>query len=131
MRHLQIAVLLLVGVAGLPAGSALAGREPRTFGDRERHAVLEYYNAQMKAGSCPIGFARRDDGCELPGHSRSWQVGKPIPANAIRFDVPAALAARLGKPPAGHRYVRVGPDILLVSNRTKLVVDGILDLGRR
>jgi hypothetical protein len=58
-------------------------------------------------------------------------VGKPLPPGVVRFEVPPALVARLGKPPAGHRYVRVGADILLVSNRTKLVTDAVLDLGRR
>lgn len=129
---------LLLGLAlALASGAALAAKAPaldkhaQFFGDRHETIVRDFYNAQIRAGTCPIGFAKKDDGCEPPRHLRSWEVGKPLPANAIRFDLPAVLVAKLGKPPSGYRYVRVVGDILLVSNRTKLVVDGILNLGRR
>lgn len=123
---------LFVGAALALAGGAAAAADPAEFfGDKHWQAVREFYNEQMRAGHCPIGFAKKPDGCETPSYARKWEVDEPLPAGAIRFDLPPALVARLGKPPPGHRYVRVGPDILLVSNRTKLVTDGILDLGRR
>lgn len=125
IRVLVAAVLALAGAA------AVAGDPARFFGERHWNVVREFYNGQMRAGTCPIGFAKKEDGCEPPRGPRKWAVGKAIPPGAIRFDLPHALAEKLGKPPAGHRYVRVGPDILLVSNRTKLVVGAIEDLGRR
>ena len=127
----MIRSLVVATVVALASGTALAGDPARFFGERHWSAVREFYNEQMRAGNCPIGFAKKEDGCEPPARARKWAVGKPIPPGAIRFDLPRALAEKLGKPPAGHRYVRVGADTLLVSNRTKLVVDGILDLGRR
>jgi Ni/Co efflux regulator RcnB len=36
----------------------------------------------------------------------------------------------LGTPPAGHKFVRVASDILLIAVGTSLVVDAIEDLGR-
>jgi Ni/Co efflux regulator RcnB len=36
----------------------------------------------------------------------------------------------LGYPPAGHRYVRVAADILLIAVGTGMVVDAIEDIGR-
>jgi hypothetical protein len=123
---------LVVATALALASAAVAAAGPAEFfSEKHWSAVRDFYNEQMRAGHCPIGFAKKPDGCEAPSHPRKWEVDEPLPSNAIRFDLPAALVARLGKPPASHRYVRVGADILLVSNRTKLVVDGILDLGRR
>ena len=125
----RISLLLFLSLA---AGKVLAGSHPSASLD-ERHwaAVRKYYNDQMRAGVCPIGFVKKEQGCEAPAQPRRWAVGKPLPSNVIRFDVPPALAAKLGKPPAGHRFVRVGPDILLVSNNTRQVADGVLNLGRR
>lgn len=123
--------LLIVLIGLLASGVAFAAKRAEVLGERHWTAVREYYNDQLRAGICPIGFAKKDDGCVPPPHARKWAVGKPLPPGVVRFDVPPALVARLGKPPAGHRYVRVGADILLVSNRTKLVTDAVLDLGRR
>ena len=125
--HALVMTILLV----LAGGVAGARDKAPFFGERHWSAVRDYYNEQMRAGICPIGFAKKEDGCVAPAHTRKWAVGKPLPSSAIRFDLPAALTGKLGKPPAGHRYVRIGPDILLVSNKTKLVTEGITDLGRR
>ena len=122
---------LVATVVALASSAAVAGDPARFFGERHWSAVREFYNEQMRAGACPIGFAKKDDGCQPPHQARKWAAGKPIPPGAIRFDLPHALVEKLGKPPAGHRYVRVGADILLVSNRTKLVVGAIEDLGRK
>jgi hypothetical protein len=125
--------LILTLFLALSGGSALAAKEkPKPFfGERHWKVVRDFYNEQMREGTCPIGFAKKEDGCEPPRHARTWEMGKPLPANAIRFDLPPALVTKLGKPPSGHRYVRVVADVLLVSNRTKLVEDAIQDLGRR
>jgi Ni/Co efflux regulator RcnB len=37
---------------------------------------------------------------------------------------------KLGVPPAGHKYVRVAADILMIAVGTGLVVSAIEDLGR-
>ena len=139
----MIRVLAIAAAGLLACGSAIAEKPTSSggattkikhagyFGEQRRTMVRDYYNEQMRAGICPIGFAKKEDGCVAPAHTRKWAVGKPLPSSAIRFDLPAALTGKLGKPPAGHRYVRIGPDILLVSNKTKLVTEGITDLGRR
>lgn len=43
---------------------------------------------------------------------------------------PPGLAVQLGVPPAGHRYVRVGADILLIAVGTAMVIDALQDLNR-
>ena len=121
---------LVATVVALASAAAVAGDPARFFGERHWSAVREFYNEQMRAGTCPIGFAKKEGGCGLPRHSANWAVGKPLPPGAIRFDLPPGLVAKLGKPPASHRYLRLGPDVLLVSNKSKLVTDAIPDLGR-
>jgi len=46
----------------------------------------------------------------------------------VYYSVPPAVVVRLGVPPAGHRYVRVANDILLIAIGTRIVVDAIEDL---
>jgi Ni/Co efflux regulator RcnB len=131
IRALLLGVVIALASSAAAAKVAQQERYAQFFGERHWSTVRDFYNEQMRAGNCPIGFKRLDDGCKPPRHLRTWDIGKPLPPNAIRFDLPPALVAKLGKPPSGHRYVRVAEDILLVSNRSKLVVDGILNLGRR
>ncbi|MFZ9438826.1 MAG: RcnB family protein [Hylemonella sp.] len=42
-----------------------------------------------------------------------------------------AVRVRLGPPPAGHEFIRVATDILLIAIGTGMVIDAIEDLGRR
>ena len=100
------------------------------FADRHRSVVHEYYDAQYHAGNCPPGLAKKRNGCLPPGQAKKWQIGRPLPRDVVVYDVPPILVERLGPPPAGHRYVRVAADILLIAVGTGMVVDAIQDLGR-
>jgi Ni/Co efflux regulator RcnB len=64
-----------------------------------------------------------------PGQAKKWRMGYPLPGDLTYYTVPAALIGRLGPPPAGHKYVRVASDILLIAIGTSMVVDAIEDLG--
>jgi len=57
-------------------------------------------------------------------------VGRPLPREVVYYDLPPALVVQIGVPPAGHRYVRVAADILLIAVGTGMVVSAIQDLGR-
>jgi Ni/Co efflux regulator RcnB len=57
-------------------------------------------------------------------------MGRPLPRDVIFYDVPQSLVVQIGVPPAGHRYVRVATDILMIAVGTGMVVDAIQDLGR-
>ncbi len=65
-----------------------------------------------------------------PGQAKKWQVGRPLPRDVIYYDLPQTLIVQLGRPPSGHRYVRVAANILLIAVGTGMVVDAIQDLGR-
>lgn len=100
------------------------------FGDQHRTVVHDYYNDEFRRGRCPPGLAKKENGCMPPGQAKKWTVGRPLPRDVIFHNVPASLVAQFGRPPAGHRYVRVADDILLIASPTGTVIDAILNLGR-
>lgn len=99
------------------------------FGDHHRTAVREYYHEQYRSGHCPPGLAKKKNGCMPPGQAKKWMRGRPLPREVIFYDVAPEVAIRLGPPPAGHRFVRVASDILMIAVGTGMVVDAIQDLG--
>lgn len=99
------------------------------FGGTQRQVVHDYYGSEFKSGHCPPGLAKKNNGCQPPGQAKKWSRGHVLPNDVIYYPVPGALIARLGPPPAGHKYVRVASDILLIAIGTSMVVDAIEDLG--
>lgn len=100
------------------------------FDDRRREVVHHYYHEQFRAGHCPPGLAKKHNGCMPPGHARKWHIGEPFPRGVEYHDVPAEVVVKIGQPPAGHRYIQVASDILLMAVGTGMIVDAIEDLGR-
>ncbi|WP_439607159.1 hypothetical protein [Hydrogenophaga sp.] len=100
------------------------------FGDSQRVAVRDYYEPRVKAGNCPPGLAKKNNGCMPPGQAKKWRVGRPLPSDVVYYPVPSGVSLQIGLPPAGHKYVRVAADILLIAVGTGMVVDAIEDLGR-
>lgn len=100
------------------------------FGDQQRVVVQNYYGQQFKAGHCPPGLAKKNNGCMPPGQAKKYSVGQPLPSNVVFYPVPTTVVTQLGAPPAGHKYVRVASDILLLAIGTNMVVDALTDLSR-
>lgn len=100
------------------------------FGDDKRRIVNDYYGAQFKAGHCPPGLAKKNNGCLPPGQAKKWNRGRPLPADVRYYELPHELMIRLPPPPGGHRYVRVASDILLIAVGSSMVIDAIEDIGR-
>lgn len=99
------------------------------FREPQRALVRDYYEPRMKAGKCPPGLKKKNNGCQPPGQAKAWRRGQALPAAVVYYPVPSAVQVRLGVPPAGHKFVRVASDILLIAIGTSLVVDAIEDLG--
>jgi Ni/Co efflux regulator RcnB len=121
------------GQAGEQRGDRDSERRPAQrghFDDDRRVVVREYYGKQHGAGRCPPGLAKKNNGCMPPGQAKRWQVGQQLPRDVVIYDVPRSLVLKIGQPPAGHKYVRVAADILLIAIGTSMVVDAIEDLGR-
>jgi Ni/Co efflux regulator RcnB len=99
------------------------------FGDDQRRAVQSYFAPRVAAGNCPPGLAKKNNGCLPPGQAKQWQRGAPLPSGVVVYPLPRELEIRLGVPPAGHKYVRVAADILLIAVGTSMVIDAIEDLA--
>ena len=100
------------------------------FTDAQRRTVVDYYEPRFRAGNCPPGLAKKNNGCMPPGQAKKWRRGAPLPGDVIYYPVPDAISIRLGVPPSGHKYVRVATDILLIAVGTGMVIDAIEDLSR-
>jgi len=85
------------------------------------------HHAGQYQGHCPPGLAKK--GCIPPGQAKKWRRGHPLPHEVIYYDLSPRMARKLGRPPAGHRYVRVAQDILLIAVGTGMVVDAVYDLN--
>lgn len=99
------------------------------FEESQRRAAREYYEPRWRAGKCPPGLAKKGNGCQPPGQAKKWHRGEPLPRDVVYYPVPASVQVRLGTPPAGHKFVRVATDILLIAVGTGMVIDAIEDLG--
>ncbi len=55
--------------------------------------------------------------------------GYPLPSDVIFHELSHRMARQLGRPLAGHRYVRVAQDILMIAIGTGMVVDAVYDLN--
>ena len=100
------------------------------FQEPQRVLVRDYYVPRMKAGKCPPGLKKKNNGCQPPGQVKGWSRGEPLPAAVVYYPVPAAVQVRLGVPPVGYKFVRVASDILLIAIGTSMVIDAIEDLGQ-
>ena len=100
------------------------------FTDPQRVVLRNYYGQQFSQGRCPPGLAKKNNGCMPPGQAKKWAVGQPLPGGVVYYPVPQSVVVQLGIPPAGHKYVRVASDILLIAIGTSLIVDAVQDLGR-
>jgi Ni/Co efflux regulator RcnB len=100
------------------------------FLDRHRTVIHDYYVQRYRAGHCPPGLVKKGNSCMPRGQVKKWRIGRPLPREVIFHDLPPALVWSLNPAPAGHRYVRVAADILLITIGTGMVVDAIQDLGR-
>lgn len=98
------------------------------FTDSRRHIISDYYGREIASGHCPPGLAKKNNGCQPPGRAKQWRRGYPLPGDVVYHDVPSALLHQLGHTPEGHKIVRVGTDLLLISIGTGMVVDAIDDL---
>jgi Ni/Co efflux regulator RcnB len=94
----------------------------------QRQAAQAWFEEPEHRGFVPPGLAKK--GGMPPGQARAWQRGQPLPAGVVWYVLPRSLELVLGPPPAGHRYVRVATDILLIAIGTGLVVDAMEDLAR-
>lgn len=86
------------------------------------------HHAVYSRGHCPPGLAKK--GCIPPGQATKWRRGYPLAQGVNFYDPSPGIAGRLGRPPAGYRYIRVAQDILMIETGTGIVVDAVYDLSK-
>lgn len=110
---------------GNDAGTGLHGH----FDERSQAMVRDYYGKEVQEGRCPPGLAKKNNSCMPPGQAKNWAVGEQLPRDVIFHNLPTTLATQFGQPPAGHRYVRVADEVLLITSVTGKVIDSIPLVG--
>lgn len=53
------------------------------FQDSQRVAVREYYEPRFRAGNCPPGLAKKNNGCMPPGQAKKWRKGYRLPSDVV------------------------------------------------
>ncbi len=112
--------------AGMAVSSPMAGGI--VFSPAQQQVARQFYLQPEYRGFVPPGLAKK--GGLPPGQAKRWRLGQPLPAGVVYYTLPGPLLVSLGPAPAGHRYVRVATDILLIAIGTGMVVDAIEDIVR-
>ena len=92
------------------------------FNLQHQETARAFYSEPDHQGYCAVN--PKGD-CSPLGLKKVWQRGLPLSLSVTRYRLPRPLEIRLGLPPAGHHYVRVGADILLLTQGTSEVVDAM------
>jgi Ni/Co efflux regulator RcnB len=56
-------------------------------------------------------------------------VGRSLPRTVTYYEVASPQRYKLAPPPRGHRYVRVGNDILLMAIGTGIIANAIYNIA--
>ena len=99
---------------------------------RDRDAAFAYYRDEVAAGRCPAPLVRRDKVCGAPAAlpARAWKLDQPLPDGLKADAPPPGLIAKLSPSPAGHQYMRVDTDIIIIGVGTRNVAALVVDLSR-
>jgi hypothetical protein len=148
MRPVLIALLLVASLAPAPLALAQNTKPPAKAAapaapasplptlnmvvpERDRNAVYTYYREEVAAGRCPAGLVKKNNACGAPAPAKqAWKLDQPLPDGVVGEALPAALIAKLSPSPAGHQYLRVDNDILIVSLGARSVAALVADLSR-
>ena len=96
---------------------------------QDRAVVYQYYRTEYSAGRCPLGLAKKGNGCLPPGQAKKlWVIGQPLPPAVLYEPVPRAVVQQLAPVPPGYDYVRVDNDVLLMDMTNRMVADVVNDI---
>ena len=142
MRPVLIALLLIASLAPVPLALAQTTKPPAKpaapatqdsplptlsmiVPERDRNAVYTYYRDEVAAGRCPAGLVKKNNACGAPNPAKQvWKLDQPLPEGVAGEALPASPS------PAGHQYLRVDNDILIVSLGARNVAALVADLSR-
>ena len=77
------------------------------------------------------GLVKKGNACGAPAQAKQALEARPAAPRGVAGEaLPAALIAKLSPSPAGHQYLRVDNDILIVSLGARNVAALVADLSR-
>ncbi|MFZ9552549.1 MAG: hypothetical protein ACO27R_11705 [Hylemonella sp.] len=137
-RSLVIALMLA-------SGGAQAEKPERTGPGRDQPGVAQqeggwrdYYREREQREKHERNEKAAQDRAWNDYYQQRQKQGYPSPQPGVTVDIrigsypiEPAVRGRLGPPPAGHEFIRIASDILLIAIGTGMVIDAIEDLGRR
>lgn len=98
---------------------------------QQRRVIARHFATWSGTEPCPGTLVPFEVFCQsAPDAQRSWTYGQPLPSTAQTRLAPNDLLAKLGAPRRGLEWTLLENDVLLVDIRSRVVIDGVLDLGR-
>ena len=96
------------------------------FSDSDRGKIRHYYRNAKKGKKMPPGLAKKQ---ELPpGLQKHIEKNEKLPPGLEGRKLPQDLEGTLPHLPAGFVRIQVGGDIVLLNEKTKVVLDVIWDV---
>lgn len=100
------------------------GRDVRAdivFSDHDRVAIYDYYHRHL-----PPGLAKKHR--LPPGLRKHLARHGELPPDLAHYRLPPNLDRRLRRLPSGYVRLRVGTDIVLLHERTRMILDVVQDV---
>lgn len=98
---------------------------------QQRRVIARHFATWSGTEPCPGTLVPFEVFCQsAPDAQRSWTYGQPLPTTAQTRLAPNELLSKLGAPRRGLEWTLLENDVLLVDIRSRVVIDGVLDLGR-
>ena len=115
---------------GSGAPSPVPPKVQKFYEESQRQAISEFFTRNRGAGICPPGLVLINERCDSAVSDRGWKYGEALAGDVVLKDLATALLDKLGPVPAGHRFIQVAGDILLINIESRQVVDAVLNLGQ-
>jgi hypothetical protein len=98
---------------------------------QQRRLIASHFATWPGTEPCPGTLVPFEVLCQsAPDAVRSWTYGQALPDTAQTRLAPNDLLAKLGSARKGLEWTLLADDVLLVDIRSRVVIDGVLDLGR-
>jgi hypothetical protein len=96
------------------------------FHEKDREAIIGYYSHKNKSKSMPPGLAKKDS--LPPGLQKHIVKHGELPQGLEGRSLPYELEKKLTPLPEGFVRLKVGADVVLMNEKTRIVIDVISGL---
>ena len=93
------------------------------FHEKDREAIIDYYSHKKKSKSMPPGLAKKDN--PPPGLQKHIVKHGELPPGLQGRSLPYELEKTLTPLPKGFVRMKVGGDVVLMNEKTRIALDVI------